>query len=415
MFGAIGSVLSSILGGISQNKSIDKQNEANAAENQKNRDFNARQADLAYNRQRTLIAEAREYDSAKAQRERLEAAGLNPYLMMDGGNAGTTQSMSAPPAASAPSPIPMQARRYEWMQNMAMQAAQINLVNAQAKNVGEDANLKAKQAGATERQGNLWFEQAEHQRIVNNVDSTYYEQLVKTGIAKTDAEKCRIDGQRLNESIASILSQRQFAIMTPAQLGNLVADTALKEAKRLGINVETEQGRITLSWLGSLYGAQYLLTQNQAFAARQQGNLFGSQLSYYDALAQTENDTRLFKLNNMSLTNDGLFTRNQLLGEDLKQSRWKSWEVGRTTRAYAENYVRTLEMQIGAWREGNGNLFDHLMMDLGGIERAFLNGGINGLGSGLGFGLGQKLTGHGYVPPVTNKYGSTNIYNYNGR
>lgn len=48
-----------------------------------------------------------EYNSAFAQRERLEAAGLNPYLMMNGGSAGTAQTMSgsagAAPSGGAPS------------------------------------------------------------------------------------------------------------------------------------------------------------------------------------------------------------------------------------------------------------------------------------------------------------------------
>lgn len=43
-----------------------------------------------------------EYNSASAQRERLEAAGLNPYMMMNGGSAGTAQAMSGS-AGAAPS------------------------------------------------------------------------------------------------------------------------------------------------------------------------------------------------------------------------------------------------------------------------------------------------------------------------
>lgn len=38
---------------------------------------------------------ANEYNSAGAQRERLEAAGLNPYLMMSGGSAGTATAQSS--------------------------------------------------------------------------------------------------------------------------------------------------------------------------------------------------------------------------------------------------------------------------------------------------------------------------------
>lgn len=48
-----------------------------------------------------------EYNSASAQRERLEAAGLNPYMVMNGGSAGTAQAMSgsagAAPSGGAPS------------------------------------------------------------------------------------------------------------------------------------------------------------------------------------------------------------------------------------------------------------------------------------------------------------------------
>lgn len=42
-----------------------------------------------------------EYNTASAQRRRLEEAGLNPYLMMDGGNAGSASSMTAPAAQGA--------------------------------------------------------------------------------------------------------------------------------------------------------------------------------------------------------------------------------------------------------------------------------------------------------------------------
>ena len=48
-----------------------------------------------------------EYNSASSQRERLEAAGLNPYMMMNGGSAGTAQAMpgsaGAAPSGGAPS------------------------------------------------------------------------------------------------------------------------------------------------------------------------------------------------------------------------------------------------------------------------------------------------------------------------
>lgn len=41
-----------------------------------------------------------EYNSASSQRERLEAAGLNPYMMMNGGSAGSASSVSGTSASS---------------------------------------------------------------------------------------------------------------------------------------------------------------------------------------------------------------------------------------------------------------------------------------------------------------------------
>lgn len=66
--------------------------------------------DLVENQQQfqtDMWNKSNEYNSASAQRERLEAAGLNPYLMMNGGSSGTAQTMSgsagAAPSGAAPS------------------------------------------------------------------------------------------------------------------------------------------------------------------------------------------------------------------------------------------------------------------------------------------------------------------------
>lgn len=47
-----------------------------------------------------------EYNSASAQRQRLEAAGLNPYMMMNGGSAGVATAANAPTSSSSSGPSP---------------------------------------------------------------------------------------------------------------------------------------------------------------------------------------------------------------------------------------------------------------------------------------------------------------------
>lgn len=100
----------SLIGGMG---STAAQNAANKEIAQMNNAFNEKMFDkqVAYNKemyqqqlgdQWKFYNDQKEYNSASAQRERLEAAGLNPYLMMSGGSAGVAQSGSVP-SGGAPS------------------------------------------------------------------------------------------------------------------------------------------------------------------------------------------------------------------------------------------------------------------------------------------------------------------------
>lgn len=64
--------------------------EFNASESQKNRDF-----------QKQMFDETNQWNSASAQVQRLREAGLNPYLMMNGGDAGTATSPQGAQASSS--------------------------------------------------------------------------------------------------------------------------------------------------------------------------------------------------------------------------------------------------------------------------------------------------------------------------
>ncbi len=122
MTGVVGSAIgagASLIGGAG---STAAQNAANKEIAQMNNAFNEKMFDkqVAYNKEMyqqqlgdqwkfyndakqnswDLYNDQKEYNSASAQRERLEAAGLNPYLMMSGGSAGVAQSGSVPSGGS---------------------------------------------------------------------------------------------------------------------------------------------------------------------------------------------------------------------------------------------------------------------------------------------------------------------------
>jgi hypothetical protein len=93
--GAAGSLASGVVNAIGNNRQGSKnrkhqlemqriQNEWASSESQKSRDF-----------AKSMFDATNEWNSAKNQRARLEEAGLNPYLMMNGGSAGSAQSTSA--------------------------------------------------------------------------------------------------------------------------------------------------------------------------------------------------------------------------------------------------------------------------------------------------------------------------------
>lgn len=111
---------------------------------------NALMAEGAFNRQA-------KYNSAVEQRKRLEAAGLNPYLMMSGGNAGTASAVSGSSgtggspsamAVNAPtaSPAVMQAYRPDFsgvtgvIQTLLDIQAQRQLRSAQADSLSAQAS-----------------------------------------------------------------------------------------------------------------------------------------------------------------------------------------------------------------------------------------------------------------------------------
>lgn len=124
MIGGIISGVGGLLGGIASSVSnaisVRRTNQMNAAlqretnamnwqMNQLNNQFNAEEARKQRAHEQSMFDQTNEYNSAAQQRLRLQQAGLNPYLMMSGGSAGTASSNTGSSAASAANPVPMSA------------------------------------------------------------------------------------------------------------------------------------------------------------------------------------------------------------------------------------------------------------------------------------------------------------------
>lgn len=183
LLGGLLGVGTSILGNVLGNKSQSDTNKTNLQIAQMNNEYNERMFNkqLEYNQDmfnqqieydwkkmqeqnthNALMAEGAfnrqaKYNSAVEQRKRLEAAGLNPYLMMSGGNAGTASVVSgssgtggSPSAmgvnAPTASPVVMQAYHPDFsgatgvIQTLLDIQAQKGVREAQASSLGEQAS-----------------------------------------------------------------------------------------------------------------------------------------------------------------------------------------------------------------------------------------------------------------------------------
>ena len=93
----------------SQNRqNVRETNQMNYKINQMNNQFNERMAMQQRDFQENMWNKENAYNTASAQRQRLEEAGLNPYLMMNGGSAGIAQSAGPGASASSSGPAVMQ-------------------------------------------------------------------------------------------------------------------------------------------------------------------------------------------------------------------------------------------------------------------------------------------------------------------
>ena len=106
--GLLGSIAGGLLGlgsssvQNSQNRqNVKETNQMNYKINQMNNQFNERMAIQQRNWQENMWNKENAYNTASAQRQRLEEAGLNPYLMMNGGSSGVAQSAGTGATASS--------------------------------------------------------------------------------------------------------------------------------------------------------------------------------------------------------------------------------------------------------------------------------------------------------------------------
>lgn len=210
--------LGSLFGGLFTNSS-------SASEAQKNRDFQEKMLEKQMNYASMQWERDARYNSASAQRKRLEQAGLNPYLMMSGGSSGTASSVgpgSAPsgsmasfqnPASGLPAGFSQalsaisQSKLNQSQQNVLNSQAGLNEIEAKTKQRANEAEILLKLS-----QSGLISEQKARQVIENQFLPEQMAANVKgtqANIRKMEAESKLTDTMRyMNEAQLPFIPQK---------------------------------------------------------------------------------------------------------------------------------------------------------------------------------------------------------------
>ena len=165
-----------------------------------------------------------EYNSAPAQRERLEAAGLNPYLMMNGGSAGTVQSSAQGSAPSAQGVNPPSATPYSMdysglVQGLGMALDQISKM--------PDNSVKRAEADNLRIEGKY---KAALDKLIYSIDKD-----LKTSQMSVDSENiANMQAQRKLINVQTLFAEKQLSWMdaqNKMDLAQKTADIQLKYAQ----------------------------------------------------------------------------------------------------------------------------------------------------------------------------------------
>lgn len=233
IIGGAGSLLGNLFGFGSNNKT----NETNLKIAQMNNEFNEKMMEkqMAYNTE--MWEKQNEYNSASSQRERLEEAGLNPYMMMNGGSAGTASSAGGVSAATSSGNPTMQAFKPDFTgvsqainsaiqlrQQKELNDANINKINQDASQVQIENKYKAAELVASINEKYQNAKSTESKRIYQDLlNSTYLTQF-NSDMQTAAKQRYLIAQQAEGNRIENLMKLESLKIM-PAQLRANLAET----------------------------------------------------------------------------------------------------------------------------------------------------------------------------------------------
>lgn len=321
-----------------------------ALENQQ--DYNRDMYDYAFQKES-------EYNSASAQRQRLEAAGLNPYMMMNGGSAGVASAANAPTSSSSSGPSPSglsspglpgipQLPTGNWenaiggiLGKIIDGLYQLRVRKSQANNI--DADTKGKVIDNKTRDALNVASLLDKRADVRSKEArAFIDETV--GSIKQDTRNFDIEKARWES-----LNERAQNSVLLANVNYMKTETALTKAK---LSWLPDQMRVQIANVNAqtmLFGAQTGLTYEQALteATKQTLNLANADLSRENATTvnrqrMTEKQARRL---NESLVSEQEYN-SMLRGKQVRQAGadyWNPFKYIGLSGSYNANGVQKLK------------------------------------------------------------------------
>lgn len=302
--GAIGAGIAAVAGSASSVMS----NKSNASIAQSSNEFNEKMLDkqMAYNTkmynqqlgdQWNFYNDAKqnawdvaEYNSAPAQRQRLEAAGLNPYLMMSGGSAGTAESVGAATSPSAQGVTPPTSAPYTADYSGIAQALgdmvdriqsepDRNKVRAETDNLRIEGKYKAAEAIAKianikasthTMKGRLALD-----KLIASIDKD-----LKTSTMEVNKESIsKMRAERKLTNVQTLMANKQLSFMDANQkmdLAQKAADIQLRlaQGKLTRNQAEHEIKKMAETEVRTSLGVEQITGQQLSNQAQRQQNRF---------------------------------------------------------------------------------------------------------------------------------------------
>ena len=276
--GLLGSIAGGLLGigassvQNSQNRqNVRETNQMNYKINQMNNQFNERMAIQQRNWQENMWNKENAYNTASAQRQRLEEAGLNPYLMMNGGSAGVAQSAGTGSAASSSG-------------NAVMQPFQADYSGI-GSSIGNVFQYELMQSEKSQLQGARQLSDAKAMEILSNIDwgkltNDTRNYLKSTGLARAQLGYAKEQQEVDNMAMTGLIMRAQHSGMLLDNEAKGILNKYLDQQQQLDLSVKAADyyQRMASGYL-SYADAKKAIAEEALAAARTRGQNISNEVA----------------------------------------------------------------------------------------------------------------------------------------